>query len=49
MIQARRSSAKTEERHDLFSSLLDANDDAAKTAEGMKMSDSELVGLYIYF
>lgn len=44
MIQTRRSSDKTEERHDLFSNLLDASEDANHSVDGAKMTDSELSG-----
>lgn len=44
MIQTRKGAEKKEERYDLFSSLLDANEDEldGKT----KLSDSELMGNY---
>ena len=46
MIHSRRSSEKKDERYDLFSSLLDANEDES---EGQaKLTDQEMLGeLYI--
>ncbi|KAH9947226.1 cytochrome P450 [Amylocystis lapponica] len=45
MIQARKKSEKKEERYDLFSSLLDANEDELD-GQGSKLSDSELIGTF---
>ena len=42
MIRARRTSEKREARHDLFSSLLDANEDEAEAE--FKLTDSKLIG-----
>ena len=43
MVQARRTGVQAkEERHDLFNSLLDAND--AEAEEGARLSDSALMG-----
>lgn len=42
MIQARKTAEKKEERYDLFSSLLDANEE--ETDGNTKLSDSELMG-----
>ena len=42
MVQSRRVAEKQEERHDLFSSLLDASDE--ETDRGTKLSDLELLG-----
>lgn len=42
MIQGRRSAEKREERHDLFSSLLDASED--ETDGQAKLTDQELLG-----
>ena len=44
MIQGRRSVEKKEERYDLFSSLLDANEDEADGQA--KLTDRELLGQY---
>lgn len=47
MIQARKTAEKKEERYDLFSSLLDANEE--ETDGNTKLSDSELMGnIFIY-
>lgn len=43
MIKARRESEKKEERYDLFSQLLDANQEETEEG-GAQMSDRELVG-----
>ena len=43
MIQARKGKKKKDERYDLFSSLLDANEDEQDDAAS-KLSDSELMG-----
>ena len=43
MIQTRRSQEKKDERYDLFSSLLDANEDEEDVTTN-KLSDSELMG-----
>ena len=47
MIAARRSAEFKEERHDLFSSLLDANDGLAESGE--KLSDDGLLGNVFMF
>lgn len=47
MIAARRSAEVKEERHDLFSNLLDANDGLAETGE--KLSDDGLFGNVFMF
>jgi len=47
MIERRRNSEKKQERYDLFSSLLDANDDESDGT--IKLSDSELMGnIFVY-
>ncbi|KZT05609.1 cytochrome P450 [Laetiporus sulphureus 93-53] len=47
MIRARKTQEKKEERYDLFSSLLDANEDESDGT--IKLSDSELMGnIFIY-
>ena len=46
MIRARRTSEKREARHDLFSSLLDANADENADGEPA-LSDRELIGVSI--
>ena len=47
MIDARKGSQKKEERYDLFSSLLDANDQESDGTA--KLSDDELMGnIFIY-
>lgn len=47
MIDARKGAEKKEERYDLFSSLLDANDEESDGAA--KLSDDELMGnIFIY-
>ena len=43
MIEARKSAKFKEERHDLFSSLLDANEDEEDSAA--KLSDDALLGM----
>lgn len=43
MIRHRRGSEKKEERYDLFSSLLDANEEEVEEGE-VKLQDSELIG-----
>lgn len=43
MIRARRQSEKKEERYDLFSSLLDANEEEVEEGQ-IKLQDSELIG-----
>ncbi|KAH7887086.1 cytochrome P450 [Phlebopus sp. FC_14] len=48
MIQARRSAVK-EEKHDLFSSLLAANEDDGLAQGERKLSDSELIGNIFIF
>ena len=47
MIDARRSAEVKEERHDLFSSLLDANEGLAESGE--KLSDTGLLGNVFIF
>ncbi|OBZ67844.1 hypothetical protein A0H81_12320 [Grifola frondosa] len=47
MVQARKTAEKKEERYDLFSSLLDANEEESEGQ--MKLSDSELVGNIFIF
>ena len=42
MVEARRSSHEVEERHDLFSGLLDASQEEMNT--GAALSDEELLG-----
>ena len=44
MIRERRTSGKVEERYDLFSSLLDANEE--EEVGKRKLSDHELIGMY---
>lgn len=44
MIQARKASEKKEERFDLFSSLLEANDDDDISGDEVKLTTGELVG-----
>ncbi len=44
MIRARKESEKKEERYDLFSSLLDANEEEEDGQ--VKLQDSELIGMY---
>ena len=47
MIDARKGAEKKEERYDLFSSLLDANDE--ESDGNAKLSDDELMGnIFIY-
>ncbi|EJC99158.1 614/534 cytochrome P450 [Fomitiporia mediterranea MF3/22] len=48
MIDERRSAEKKPERHDLFSSLLDANMDEAE-GQGSRLADSELIGNIFIF
>ena len=43
MCQARRAAEKKEERHDLFSSLLDASDE--EVDDGKRLTDRELLGM----
>ena len=43
MVQARRFAEKKEEQHDLFSSLLDANEDESDGQA--RLTDSELLGM----
>ena len=45
MIRTRRESEKKEERYDLFSSLLDANEDEEDSAA--KLSDDALLGMRV--
>ena len=47
MITARRTAEVKEERHDLFSSLLDANEGLAESGE--KLSDNGLLGNVFMF
>ena len=47
MIEARKSAKFKEERHDLFSSLLDANEGLAESGE--KLSDGGLLGNVFIF
>ena len=47
MVQNRRSAEVKEERHDLFTSLLDANEDEAD--HEAKLTDSELFGTSSYY
>ncbi|OBZ67576.1 hypothetical protein A0H81_12405 [Grifola frondosa] len=47
MVQARKTAEKKEERYDLFSSLLDANEEESEGQ--MKLSDSELIGNIFIF
>ncbi|EGN92850.1 hypothetical protein SERLA73DRAFT_98604, partial [Serpula lacrymans var. lacrymans S7.3] len=49
MIQARKNAEIKEERHDLFNSLLAANDDADLSSDEVRLSDSELVGNIFIF
>jgi cytochrome P450 len=42
MVEARRNGDKVEERHDLFSGLLDAEQD--ESDNGSRLSDDELIG-----
>ena len=44
MVEARRKSDKTEQRHDLFTGLLDAA--AEEPDNGVALSDQELLGKY---
>ncbi|EGO29677.1 hypothetical protein SERLADRAFT_433647 [Serpula lacrymans var. lacrymans S7.9] len=46
MIQSRKSGEIKEERHDLFNSLLAANDDMDLNTDEVRLADSELVALY---
>ena len=46
MIRARRQSEKKEERYDLFSSLLDANEEELEPGQ-IRLQDSELIGIYL--
>ncbi|KAK0466887.1 cytochrome P450 [Desarmillaria tabescens] len=49
MIRNRRTVARKEERYDLFSSFLDANDDKAFVGGEIKLTDHELLGnIYIF-
>jgi cytochrome P450 len=46
MINTRKASEKKEERHDLFTLLLDANMEEDETGESpAKLTDSELIGM----
>jgi hypothetical protein len=45
MVEARRNGDKVEERYDLFSGLLDAEQDESDNGAGL--SDDELIGLYL--
>ena len=45
MVEARRNGDKVEERYDLFSDLLDAEQD--ESGNGAGLSDDELIGLYL--
>ena len=45
MVEARRNGDKVEERYDLFSGLLDAEQD--ESGNGAGLSDDELIGLYL--
>ena len=49
MIVARRTAEVKEERHDLFSSLLDANMDEELAKTGGTLADSELLGNIFIF
>ncbi|KIJ61829.1 hypothetical protein HYDPIDRAFT_176809 [Hydnomerulius pinastri MD-312] len=49
MIHARKAADKAEERHDLFSSLLAANEDEGLSKDERKLSDSELIGNIFIF
>ena len=44
MVDARRNADKTEQRHDLFTGLLDAAED--EPDNGVALSDQELLGKY---
>jgi len=44
MVEARRKSDKTEQRHDLFTGLLDAAEE--EPDNGVALSDQELLGKY---
>ena len=44
MVEARRTSDKTEQRHDLFTGLLDAAEEGSDN--GVALSDQELLGKY---
>lgn len=44
MIHSRKNSEKGEQRYDLFSSLLEANDDEDISGGDVKLSTSELLG-----
>ncbi len=46
MIEARRSAKVKEERHDLFNSLLDANE--AEEDNAAKLSDDALLGMHVH-
>jgi hypothetical protein len=45
MVEARRNSDKTEQRHDLFTGLLDAAEE--EPGIGVALSDQELLGKYL--
>jgi len=45
MVEARRKSDKTEQRHDLFTGLLDAAEE--EPDNGVALSDQELLGKYL--
>ena len=47
MVRARRQAEYKGERHDLFTSLLDANTE--ETEKGAKLLDSELIGAFEFF
>ncbi|EGN92845.1 hypothetical protein SERLA73DRAFT_163809 [Serpula lacrymans var. lacrymans S7.3] len=49
MIQSRKNGEAKEERHDLFNSLLAANDDVDLTSDEVRLSDSELIGNIFIF
>ena len=48
MIRSRRSSEKKEERYDLFSSLLNASEDADINSGETKLKDRELIGFILF-
>lgn len=46
MIRSRRDAEEKEERYDLFSSLLDANEEEDVTTGGVKLLESEVLGAF---
>ena len=45
MIEERKNHKNAEEKHDLFHSLLAANEDISDSSDEIKLSNSELVGM----